>query len=231
MSVVLDPTSPKDSRTLWASCFEKGVYRSDDGGKTWQEKSKGLGCPDNMRACRLERRPDGTLFVVVTGKKMKDGKFTTDGVGLYRSADKGDSWTKVTESLPLHWPKDFAVSPKDPQTILLAAAQCKFFPEEGGLYRTTDGGATWKKIVQKGPQHFGAFYHPDRAGWIYMTLTEGAPGAGLWLSKDDGATWTAFEGLPFSNIQRVTFDPADKGHIYVTTFGGSAFKGPVEPGQ
>jgi photosystem II stability/assembly factor-like uncharacterized protein len=231
MSVVLDPTSPKDSRTLWASCFEKGVYRSDDGGKTWQEKSKGLGSPDNMRTCRLERRPDGTLFVVVTGKKMKDGKFTTDGVGLYRSADKGDTWTKVTESLPLHWPKDFAVNPKDPQTILLAAAQCKFFPEEGGLYRTTDGGATWKKIVQKGPQHFGAFYHPDRPGWIYTTLTEGAPDAGLWLSKDDGATWTAFEGLPFSNIQRVTFDPADKDHIYLSTFGGSAFKGPVEPGQ
>lgn len=58
-----------------------------------------------------------------------------------------------------------------------------------------------------------------------MTLCEGAPGAGLWLSKDNGTTWQAFEELPFCNIQRVTFDPSNEDLIYVTTFGGSVFKG------
>jgi hypothetical protein len=42
---------------------------------------------------------------------------------------------------------------------------------------------------------------------------------------------TPFDGLPFSNIQRVDFNPADKEHIIVTTFGGSVFKGPAEPGK
>jgi len=79
-------------------------------------------------------------------------------------------------------------------------------------------------------QTFGGYFHPERDGWIYMTLTEGAPGAGLWLSRDGGRTWEAFGGLPFSNIQRVVFDPVDDGRMYVTTFGGSVWRGPVVPG-
>jgi hypothetical protein len=62
-----------------------------------------------------------------------------------------------------------------------------------------------------------------------MTLTEGAPDAGLWLSRDDGRSWESFEKLPFSNIQRVVFDPADPLRIYVTTFGGSVWRGPATP--
>ena len=42
-----------------------------------------------------------------------------------------------------------------------------------------------------------------------MTLTEDAPGAGLWLCRDNGKTWRAFDELPFSNIQRVEFDPTN----------------------
>jgi hypothetical protein len=62
-----------------------------------------------------------------------------------------------------------------------------------------------------------------------MTLTEGTAGAGLWLSQDNGQTWQAFDGLPFSNIQRVTFEPFDERLIYVTTFGGSIWRGPAVP--
>jgi hypothetical protein len=62
-----------------------------------------------------------------------------------------------------------------------------------------------------------------------MTLTEGAPGAGLWFSRDDGRTWQAFDDLPFSNIQRIVFDPSDENRMYVTTFGGSIWRGPVAP--
>jgi hypothetical protein len=62
-----------------------------------------------------------------------------------------------------------------------------------------------------------------------MTLTEGAPGDGLSLSQDDGKTWRGFDELPFSNIQRVEFDRADENSIYATTFGGSVWKGPLQP--
>jgi len=228
VSVVLDPASPAERRTLWASLFTRGVYRSDDGGATWRKTSRGLGHPKNMRCCRLHRRADGTLFCLVTAKRA-GGAWLADGVGLYRSADGGETWTEITRGLDVRWPKDFAVHPTRKGTVLLAAADAKGRPPEGGLYRTTDGGKTWTLLVRKGPQHFGAFYHPRHPGWIYATLTEGAREAGLYLSKDDGATWAPFARLPFVNIQRVHFDPQVPRQIIVTTFGGSVWRGPAEP--
>lgn len=228
LSVVLDPTSPVNNRVLYASLFEKGVYKSSDGGKTWAPASRGLGHPDNMRCCKLHRSSDGTLFVLITAKRIGN-QLTTNGVGLYRSTDAGASWSKITGSLPLHWPKDFTVKPDDPQTILLSACDARGQTPEGGLYRTTDGGQTWKKLVQKEREHFGAFYHPQHPGWIYMTLTEGARGPGLYLSRDDGATWEPFKELPFRNIQRVVFDPAHPDEIILTTFGSSVLRGPAVP--
>ena len=62
-----------------------------------------------------------------------------------------------------------------------------------------------------------------------MTLTEGAPGTGLWLTRNNGRTWEAFDDLPFSNIQRVVFDPSDDDLMYITTFGGSVWRGPIVP--
>ncbi len=101
--------------------------------------------------------------------------------------------------------------------------------ESGGLYSTEDSGKTWQRIGRKGPQTFGGYFHPANDGWIYMTLTEGAPGAGLWLSRDNGKTWQSFDDLPFSNIQRVEFDPSDPARIYLATFGGSVWRGPRDP--
>jgi hypothetical protein len=209
--------------------FEKGVYKSTDGGATWACASDGLGHPRNLRCCKLHRSANGTLFVLITAKKVDGGELTLDGVGLYRSTDAAVMWSKVTGPLQLHWPKDFTVKPGDSQTVLLSAAGFRGHGEEGGLYRTTDGGLTWKKLVQKEREHFGAFYHPDHPTWIYMTCTEGAQEAGLYLSRDDGATWEPFTTLPFRNIQRVAFDPARPDEIILTTFGSSVLRGPAEP--
>ena len=98
------------------------------------------------------------------------------------------------------------------------------------LYLSNDGGQIWRRIGREGRQTFGGYFHPKRPGWIYMTLTEGAPGPGLWLSRDQGQTWQSFPHLPFANIQRITFDPSDIDKMYVTTFGGSVWRGPVVPG-
>ena len=60
-----------------------------------------------------------------------------------------------------------------------------------------------------------------------MTLTEGAPGPGLWLSKNGGKTFEPIDGIPFRNVQRICFPPCDPDRIYVTTFGGSVWRGPA----
>jgi photosystem II stability/assembly factor-like uncharacterized protein len=227
-SIVLDPRSPKDARTLYAGVFDEGVYKSTDAGLTWTLKKSGLGHPDNMRVYRVILHADGTVFATICAKRPSGGQpLMAQGVGLYRSKDGAETWEKINTSQPLLYTKDFSVHPRDSRRILLGACDAGRGDQSGGLYRTEDGGQTWQRIGRQGPQTFGGYYHPQHGGWIYMTLTEGAPGAGLWLSRDNGQTWQAFNELPFSNIQRVEFDPADPARIYLTTFGGSVWRGPA----
>ena len=121
-SVIVDPKSPKGNRTLYASAFEDGVYKSTDGGRSWAKASEGLGQPGgSLRACRLILHRDGTLFCLVTALR-KDGKFVAEGPGLYRSTDGATSWQWINRSQPLLWPKDFDVDPHDSRVIYLGAA-------------------------------------------------------------------------------------------------------------
>jgi len=221
-SIVLDPRSHKGERTLYVSVFDDGVYRSQDDGKTWVKRSRGLGAPENMRVYRLILHKDGTLFALVTAKR-RGRAYLAEGPGLYRSRDRGENWECITSSLGLLWPKDFAVDPQSSKLILVGAANAG--QEQSGLYRTSDGGLTWQRVAREGPEHFGAYFDPQRPGWVYMTLTEGAPGPSLWLSTDRGVTWKPIESFPFANTQRVEFDPGDPDTVYVTTFGGSVFRG------
>jgi len=228
-SIVIDPESPRDARVLYAGVFMEGVYKSVDDGRSWTKKSKGLGHEQNMRVSRVLRHSDGTLFAMICAKRPAAGQpLMSEGVGLYRSADGAETWEKVNASQAFLYPKDFSVHPRDSRLILVGTCDSSREDQSGGLYRTDNGGRDWQRIGREGRQTFGGYFHPRHDGWIYMSLTEGAPGAGLWLSRDDGRHWHAFQDLPFSNIQRVAFDPQDPDRIFVTTFGGSVWHGPSE---
>lgn len=230
-SIVLDPRSAKGARTLYAGVFDEGVFKSTDDGQTWTLKKAGLGHPDNMRVYRVILHADGTLFASICAKRPSAGKpLMSEGVGLYRSKDGAETWEKINASQPLLYVKDFSVHPRDSRRILMGACDAGRGDQSGGLYLTEDGGNSWRRIGRQGSQTFGGYFHPKRDGWMYMTLTEGAPGAGLWLSRDNGRTWKAFDEVPFSNIQRVEFDPTDETRIHLTTFGGSVWRGPIAPG-
>lgn len=225
ISVIVDPKSPKGHRTLYASAFEDGVYRSTDDGRHWARASQGLGHPGgSRRACRLILHPDGSLFCLVTALK-KDGRYVADGPGLYRSADGGVSWTWINRSRPLLWPKDFDVDPRDSRVVYLGAADAQ--GPEGGLYKTTDGGGSWTRVARQGGDCFGATVDPRNPDRVYLCLAEGGSECGLWRSEDAGRTWSPVEDLPFRHAQRVSFDRADPSVLYVSTFGASAWRGPA----
>jgi photosystem II stability/assembly factor-like uncharacterized protein len=156
----------------------------------------------------------------------KGRQYLVEGPGLYRSKDGARTWEWINRSQPLLWPKDYDVDARDSRVIYLGAADAG--KTEGGLYKTTDGGVRWSRIARKGGDCFGATVHPRKPGWVYLCIAEGDDEPGLWLSKDAGQTWKALEGMPFRNAQRVTFDPRDDAMIYVSTFGGSVWRGPAE---
>lgn len=229
-SIVLDPRSGKDARTLYAGVFDAGVYKSADSGRTWTLKNKGLGHPENMRVYRVILHRDGTLFAGVCARRTAPGgPLTSEGVGLYRSRDGAETWEKITASQSFLYPKDFSVDTRDSRRLLVGTCDAQWEDKSGGLYLTIDGGTSWSRVGRQGPQTFGGYFHPHHDGWIYMTLTEGAPGTGLWHSRDDGRTWKPFDALPCFNVQRVELDPADDAHIYLTTFGGGIWRGPAAP--
>ncbi|MGO9202317.1 MAG: WD40/YVTN/BNR-like repeat-containing protein [Limisphaerales bacterium] len=229
-SVVLDPKSPRNSRTLYAGVFSEGVFKTTDDGRTWTLKKEGLGHPDNMRVSRVFLHPDGTLYAMICARRPAPRQpLAPEGVGLYRSRNGGEAWQCLNPPQPWLYPKDFSVHPRDSNRILVGACDSKWEDNSGGLYSTQDGGQTWRRIARQGPQTFGGYFHPEHNGWLYMTLTEDAPGAGLWLSRDNGQTWRPFDQLPFANIQRVEFDPSGGPTLRLTTFGGSIWRGPAEP--
>jgi len=94
--------------------------------------------------------------------------------------------------------------------------------------KTLDEGVTWARIARKDGACFGATIHPRKPNWVYLCIAAGETNPGLWLSKDAGNTWKALEGMPFRNAQRVSFDPTDDSLIYVSTFGGSVWRGPAD---
>jgi len=226
ISVIVDPRSVKNNRTLYAAVYEDGIYKSTDDGKNWIRKSEGLGSATNKHVVRVQLHKDGTLFALVTAI-YADGKFIDDGTGLFRSINAGESWSKVNATQPFLWPKDFTVHPDNSHEIYVSTKRADDNP--GCLWRTNDGGETWEAICKK-DFHFGAYLHPTRPGWIYTTLCEGNdPVSGLWLSKDNGKTWIPYTKIPHRWIQRVDFDPKNPDVIYVSTFGASAIIAPADP--
>ena len=232
-SVCVDPKSPADKRTLYASFYEGGVYKSTDGGKTWAGKSKGLGNPGNMHPFILKLHPKtGDLYCGITAFRT-GSTFPVPG-GLWKSTDGAENWTDLTVDLGLHWANGFAVHPTNPDVIYLAAATIPRGPE-GGIYKTADGGKSWKRLLKNEdfaktglpPYVHGMFVniHPDNADIVYL----GTATHGLWITTDAGNTWKRYEAVPLRSVTNVTFDPRDRKVMYVATRGAGVWKGPHLP--
>jgi hypothetical protein len=225
VSVIVDPSSPKFNRTLYVAQYDQGVFKSIDDGHNWVKKSTGLGSAANMHVVRLQLHPDGTLFCLVTAA-YSGSSFSADGVGLYKSTNGGDSWVKINASKNILWPRDFTLNPDNCNEIYIAARAAG--SESGGIYKTINGGTNWTTLVSGG-NNFGVYLHPTKPGWMYRTLCEGSLAPAIWLSKDNGVTWSGYNKVPHRWIQRVDFDPRDPDIIYVSTFGSSAMRLPADP--
>ncbi len=188
--VVVDRNSPGDSRTLYCTT-EYGIYKSDDGGKTWEDKSYGL-----ENACRikcLEIHPSNKE-ILFAGTDPDGGKPNNPSAGLYRSNDAGRNWLKIGND-KMGAVRSISICAEAPHVMYVVANYppvCGSYWAKAALWRSDDSGDTWKLLDDTGLIRF-AIVSPIDPNYLYMGRLSDKDvtkvKAGLFRSKDGGKTW------------------------------------------
>jgi photosystem II stability/assembly factor-like uncharacterized protein len=176
-----------------------GIYRSADGGKTWTH----LGLRDGQQipAISVDPRDPNRLFVAVLGHPY--GPNTERGV--YRSTDGGQTWQRVLYKDENTGATEVVFDPQNPETLYAVLWAGRQAPWEvggswdgpgSGLYKSTDGGATWQPLTNGFPTRYGRIgigIAPGDSRRLYA-LVDAPQGGGLYLSDDAGASWRFVNG-------------------------------------
>jgi photosystem II stability/assembly factor-like uncharacterized protein len=172
-----------------------GIFRSADGGKTWRH----VGLPDVQQVGRLVVHPTDPDTVLVAGMGHPYGP--NEERGVFRTSDGGRTWEKVLYVNRNTGASQVEFDPVDPRTAYAALWEHREGPWENasfsglntGLYKSTDGGGTWRRLTQglppaeRGSQYIFAIA-PGNPKRLY-TLVGGRSTAGVFRSEDGGETW------------------------------------------
>jgi len=212
-----------------------GVYKSTDGGKTWN--SVGLAATRHIGAILVDPRNADTVLVGALGHYFGPNKER----GVYKSSDGGKSWQQtlfVDENTGV---VDLAADAQNSAVIYAAAWQSRnwpwlsyFQPNAGpgsGVYKSTDGGSTWKRLTGNGwpAGNLGRIGLAAANGGRVYAVVKVSPGSGnvhhaahvddggLYRSDDAGATWALASKeswLQNDYFARITVDPANRDRLY-----------------
>ena len=200
---------PTDPMTFLAGYTGGGVWKTEDGGVSWRNVSDGQIDVGSIGAIDISDS-DPDIVYVGTGEQALRGD-VSHGDGVYKSTDGGETWTNVGLEETRQIAK-LIIHPDDPEIVYVAALGHFAGPnEERGVFRTVDGGTTWKRILFV-DENTGAVglaldeSNPDRliAGmWDVRRFPWGirsaGPGSAIYRSLDGGQTWndiSGHEGLP-----------------------------------
>src|SRR6266545_173892 len=210
-----------------------GVFRSDDGGKTWTKR--GLSATRHIGRILVDPRDPNVVLVAALGHVFGANKER----GVYRSTDGGKNWSQTLFVDENTGAVDLAADVRHPEVVYAAAWQVRNFPwlsyfkpnvgPGSAVYRSADGGRTWKRLSGGGwpagdVGRIGLAVAPG--GRVYALVdAPAAPGAaptpqssGLYRSDDGGASWSQVNsdaGLATYYFGRVTSDPKNPDILYV----------------
>ncbi len=241
---------PGDPSTYYFGGVSGGVWKSTDGGNTWNPLWDKHPTQISSVGAIAVAESNHNIIYVGSGEACLRGNISY-GDGVYKSTDGGNTWKNVGLRDSRHIGA-IIVNPHNPDIVFVAALGHAFGPNpERGIYRTLDGGKTWEQVLKKDDKTggidvvfdphnpnvlFAALYQIIRTPW---SMSSGGPGSGLYKSVDGGTTWTHLEGngLPGGILGRIGVSvsgadsnrvyalvEAEKGGLYVSDDGGENWK-------
>jgi len=218
---------PGNPAILYAAQVDGGVWKSDDAGRTWNPIFDGQ--PTQSVGAIAVAPSDPNVIYVGSGEGLHRPDLSV-GDGIYKSTDAGRSWTHLglrdAQQIAA-----IAVDPHDPNRLFVAALGHPFGPNtERGVFRSTDGGATFQRVLYK-DDHTGANdleIDPSNPNVVYAALWESllgptednnefnGTGGGLFKSTDGGNTWRQLKnGFPADLVQvDVAIAPSRPSRLY-----------------
>jgi photosystem II stability/assembly factor-like uncharacterized protein len=187
--------------TFYMGASGGGVWKTTDSGQTWLNVSDGFFATGSIGAIDVSESNPDMVYVGTGSAPIRSNVIL--GKGVYKSADAGKTWTFIGL-------KDVGqigavkVHPRDPDTVYVAALGQPFGPSpQRGVFRTTDGGRTWQKVL----------FVNDRTGVVSLAMNPANPNeiyAGAW--RGERRPWTIISG-----------GPASEGGVYKTIDGGATW--------
>ncbi|QYA24959.1 glycosyl hydrolase [Gramella sp. MT6] len=227
-----------------------GVWKTENGGRSWENISDGY-FGGSIGAIEVAKS-DHNVIYVGGGEKTVRGNVSS-GYGIWKSEDAGKTWTSGGLKESRHLPR-IVTHPKDYNTVYAAVLGNIYKPtEERGVYKSTDGGKNWRKVLFSNSQS-GAVdltMDPNNPRILYAStwnvqrtpysLSSGGEGSALWKSTDSGESWKEIsknKGFPQDTlgIIGVTVSPVnservwaivenkDKGGVYRSDDGGATWE-------
>jgi photosystem II stability/assembly factor-like uncharacterized protein len=238
---------PGNPYLYYVGAASGGIFKSTDGGVHWDPIFDGQ--PVSSIGSLAVAAGDPNIVWAGTGESFIRSHISV-GAGIYKSTDAGKTWALMgldkTGRIG-----NVVIDPRNPDIVLACALGHAYGPQpERGVFRTTDGGKTWDKVLfvdeNTGCSDMGMDPNNSRilfAGMWQIEIhtygrTSGGPGSGLFKSVDGGATWKRLEGhgLPKSPVGRIAVRVAqrDSNRVYalIETGDGAPFEGkPTQSGQ
>lgn len=228
-AIALDPKNPS---TVWVGTGEynsqrsvgygDGVYRSDDGGKSW--KNVGLKTSEHIGKVVIDPRDSNTVFVAAQGALWSAGGER----GLYKTVDGGKNWKAVITISENTGVTDVVIDPKNPEIMYAAAWQRRrhFYTlvnggAESAIYKSTDSGENWTKLRSGLPPgdlgRIGLDVSPVDSNVVYATVEASGNLSGIFRSNDKGATWerTSPNIAQAMYYAQIIADPKNVDRVYI----------------